>query len=245
MDRSIRNSAPFIDANVKGTQVLLDISRKYGIDKFVHISTDEVYGEIKSGRFSEESPVKPNSPYAASKAAADLLIAAYVRTHFFPAVIVRPCNTYGPWQYPEKLIPLAILKILKNEKVPVYGDGRNIREWLHVSDCVGAVFAVMEKGEPGGIYNAGSGVEKNNIDVVKSILDVLKKPAGMIEFVEDRQGHDIRYSLDSRKTLRETGWRPAVNFDEGLKTTVNWSLKHRDWLLSKWSAVAPLYKRRK
>lgn len=160
VDRSIQDASPFIETNIKGTQILLDVSRKYKIKKFIHISSDEVYGEIKKDSFSEDSPLRPNSPYAASKAAADLLIKSYIRTYNFPAIIVRPCNNYGSWQYPEKLIPLAILKALRNEKIPVYGKGQNIREWLYVSDCIDAIFLILEKGKIDEIYNIGSGQEK-------------------------------------------------------------------------------------
>ena len=182
VDRSILNAAPFIDTNIKGTQILLDASRKYKIKKFIQISTDEVYGEIKKGKFSEDSPLKPNSPYAASKAAADLLVKAYIRTYGFPAIIIRPCNNYGPWQYPEKLIPVVISRTLKNRRVPVYARGQNIREWLYVADCAEAMLLIMQKGKIGKIYNVGSGQEKRNIEVVKAILKLLEKPEDLIEF---------------------------------------------------------------
>lgn len=233
VDRSIQNASPFIETNVKGTQVLLDASRKYKVKKLIHISTDEIYGEIKKGKFSEDSPLKPNSPYAASKAAADLLIKSYIRTYNFPAIIIRPSNNYGPWQYPEKLIPLAILKIIKKQKVPVYADGKNVREWLYVEDCVKGIYQIMQKGKTGEIYNLGSNDEKKNIDVVRTILRILKADDDRIQFVKDRPGHDIRYRLDSKRIFNETGWKPQVKFEEGINLTVNWYLRNNNWLLSK------------
>lgn len=242
VDRSILDSSDFIKTNVIGTQILLDISRKNKIKKFVHISTDEVYGEIKRGSFFEDSPLKPNSPYAASKAAADLLIKAYIRTYGFPALIVRPCNNYGPWQYPEKLIPLAILRILKNKKIPLFADGKNIREWLYVEDCAKAIAQILKKGKPGKIYNLGSNQERQNIETVKMILKIIKKPTDMIEFVIDRPGHDIRYSLNSQKVFKEIKWSAKVDLKDGLKNTVQWYLKHKEWLLNKWKEISKLYK---
>lgn len=233
VDRSIEDPIPFIKTNVRGTQVLLDASRKYKMKKFIHISTDEVYGEIKRGEFSESSPLRPSSPYAASKAAADLLVKAYIRTYNFPAIIIRACNTYGPWQYPEKLIPLAILKILKNEKIPIYGDGKNIREWLYVEDCIDGIFQILERGKIGEVYNLGSGDERENIEVVKEILKILNRSKKLIEFVGDRPGHDIRYRLNSEKVYREIGWETKINFREGINLTVDWYLKHKGWLLGK------------
>jgi dTDP-glucose 4,6-dehydratase len=242
VDRSIRDAAPFLETNIRGTQVLLDVSMKYQIKRFIQISSDEIYGEIKKGSFSEDSPLRPNSPYAASKAAADLLVKAYMRTYGFPAIIVRPCNNYGPWQYPEKLIPLAILKILRKEKIPVYADGKNVREWLFVSDCVEGIFKILQKGKLGEIYNLGSGEEKQNIEAVKLILKNLQAPQSMIQFVKDRPGHDIRYKLNSQKLWRKIGWKPKVEFTEGIKITVQWCLEHKDWLLSKWTDIAGLYR---
>ncbi|MCX5704369.1 MAG: dTDP-glucose 4,6-dehydratase [Candidatus Omnitrophica bacterium] len=232
-DRSIQDASPFIETNIKGTQALLDISRKYKIKKFIQISSDEVYGDIERGSFTEDSPLKPNSPYAASKAAADLLIKSYIRTYGFPAIIIRPCNNYGPWQYPEKLIPLAILKILKGGKVPVYAKGKNIREWLYVQDCANGILKVLEKGRLGEIYNIGSNQEKQNIEVVRGLLKILNADETKIHFVKDRPGHDIRYKLNWRKITKETGWKPRVKFAEGIGLTVNWYLRHKHWLLSK------------
>ena len=232
VDRSIRDASPFIETNIRGTQILLDLSRKYPIKKFVHISTDEVYGEIKKGRFGESSVLAPNSPYAASKASGDLLIKAYVRTFGLKAVIARPSNNYGPWQYPEKLIPVVILKALRNQGVPVYARGENIREWLHVSDCAAAIFLILEKGRIGEVYNVGSGQEKRNIETVREILRMLGKPESLIRYVQDRPGHDYRYSLDCSK-IRRLGWRPQVNFREGIGEVVEWNIKHLPWLESK------------
>jgi len=233
VDRSINDATPFIETNIKGTQVLLDACRKQKINKFIHISTDEVYGEIASGKFNENSPLRPNSPYAASKAAADLLVQAYIRTYKFPALIIRPCNNYGPWQYPEKLIPLAILNILNGKKVPVYGQGKNIREWLYVDDCAAGIFKAMLKGKVGQVYNLGSGQEWKNIDTVKLLLKTLGAGQDQFEFVKDRPGHDLRYRLDSAKAAKELGWRPRIKFAGGLKLTVGWSLKNKNWLKQK------------
>ncbi len=226
VDRSIRNPAPFIDSNVKGVRVIMDVLRSNKPEKFIHISTDEVYGEKKRGSFSEKSRLCPSNPYAASKAAADLLVSSYAWTYAFPGIIVRPCNNYGPGQYPEKLIPLSIMKVLRNEKVSLYGDGRNLREWLYVSDCAKAVFSVLEKGKMGEVYNAGSGDEKRNIDVVKLMLKIMGKSADMIEFVKDRLGHDFRYSLNSEKISRETGWQAETAFEDGLEKTIAWHARH-------------------
>lgn len=233
VDRSIVDATPFMETNIIGTHILLDVARKYRIKKFIQISSDEVYGEIKKGKFSEEASLKPNSPYAASKAAGDLLIKSYIRTYNFPAIIIRPSNNYGPWQYPEKLIPLAILKVIKEQKVPVYADGRNVREWLYVEDCVKGIYRIMQKGKAGEIYNLGSNEEKKNTDVVKAILRLLKANNDMVQFVKDRPGHDIRYRLDCKKIFNKTGWKPKVKFPEGINLTVNWYLRHNDWLLSK------------
>ncbi|HTY45834.1 MAG TPA: dTDP-glucose 4,6-dehydratase [Patescibacteria group bacterium] len=244
VDRSIYSARDFIEANVKGTETLLELSRTFGVKRFIQISTDEVYGDIARGSFSEESPLRPSSPYAATKAAADLLVQACVRTYAFPALIVRPSNNYGPWQYPEKFIPLAISKILRKEKIPVYGKGTNVREWLHVRDCSRAVMAVLRKGRAGQVYNAGSGQEMRNIEVVRLLLRALRAPDGLISFVSDRPGHDIRYKLDSRKIRRETGWGPQARFAEGLAETLQWYVGHKRWLFSKWRHIAWMYKNR-
>jgi len=242
VDRSIDDAAPFIDTNIKGTQILLDASRKCNVQKFIFISTDEVYGEIINGGFNENSPIKPNSPYAASKAASDLLTQAYIRTYKFPAIIIRPSNNYGPWQYPEKLIPLAILRIIDGGKIPIYGRGQNAREWLYVDDCARGIKIIMRKGKIGQIYNLGSACESKNIDTIKLLLKTLGASQGRFEFVKDRLGHDIRYSLNSKKITREFGWKPSVKLAEGLKLTVDWSLKHAPWLKSKLGDINKLYK---
>lgn len=230
VDRSIKDASAFLETNIKGVQLLLEVCRKNKIDRFIHISTDEVYGEIKKGRFTESSNLQPNSPYAASKAAGDLLIKAYIRTYDFPAIIIRPSNNYGPWQYPEKLIPLTIMKLLHNKRTPVYGKGGNIREWLHVSDCAQAILLVLKKGSLGETYNIGSGEEEKNIDVVKRIIKNLGKSEKLVEYVKDRPGHDWRYSLDVRKIKTELGWRPTICFREGLIDTVKWYSDNSEWL---------------
>lgn len=232
VDRSINSSRVFLETNVLGTHNLLEAARKNGVERFVHISTDEVYGDLESGAFTEGSPLKPNNPYSASKAAADLLIGSYSRTHGFPAMIVRPSNNYGPWQYPEKLIPLSVSRLLEGEKVPVYGDGSNIREWLHVEDCAEGIYKVLEKGKMGEIYNLGSGEERKNTDVIDLILSEMGFGSDMMEFVADRPGHDTRYRLDSTKIRGSIGWRPEKKFEEALRETVSWCRENRAWLLN-------------
>jgi len=232
VDRSIKDAAHFIETNIKGVRILMEASRKVNIERFIQISTDEVFGEIEKGSFSEDAPLRPNSPYAASKAAADLLIKSYVRTYNFPAIIIRPCNNYGSWQYPEKLIPVIINRALQNKKIPVYAKGLNVREWLYVSDCTEAILLLLKKAKIGEVYNLGSGYRQKNIDVVKQILKILGKPLTLIEFVKDRLGHDWRYALDSSK-IKKLGWRPKVSFALGIKQTVAWNMKNRRWLLSK------------
>ena len=242
VDRSIHDATPFIETNIKGTQILIDASRRHNLQKFIFISTDEVYGEIANGKFNENSPIKPNSPYAASKAAADLLVQAYIRTNKFPAIIIRPSNNYGPWQYPEKLISLAILRILEGAKIPVYGKGLNVREWIYVDDCVRGILTIMHKGKIGQIYNLGSTCESKNIDTIKLLLKTLGVSQDRFEFVKDRLGHDIRYSLNSRKITREVAWKPSIKLAQGLKLTVDWSLEHKSWLKSKLGDINKLYK---
>ncbi len=242
VDRSIRNSGPFIETNLTGTQVLLDIARKKGVSKFVHISTDEVYGEIREGRFNEESPLLPNSPYAASKAAADLLIRSYIKTYAFPAIIVRPCNNYGPWQYPEKFIPVIIYKAWRGEKVPVYARGLNVREWLYVRDCVEAISLILEKAVAGGVYNVGSGHEERNIDLAGKVLKIFNRKPSLIELVKDRPGHDYRYSLDSSK-IRNLGWKPNIGFSRGLRETAQWCRHNINWLEDKAAYLTDYWKK--
>ncbi len=231
VDRSILYPQVFVKTNVEGTLNLLDLSRVYSVERFINVSTDEVYGELgEEGRFTEDSPLKPNSPYSVSKAAQDMLGRAYFRTYGLPVITVRPSNNYGPWQYPEKLIPVVIYKALKDSPIPVYGTGNNVREWLYVSDCAEAILMVMEKGVPGEVYNIASGIEKRNIEVVRLILDLLGKSYDLIEFVQDRPGHDYRYAMSADKIEKELGWRAKTNFEEGLKLTVEWYLENRDWL---------------
>lgn len=234
VDRSILDATPFIDTNVKGTQVLLDIAKKHDIEKFINIATDEVYGELgKEGEFYEDTPLNPSSPYSVSKASADMLGRAYYRTYDLPVITVRPSNNYGYWQYPEKLIPMVILKALKNEVIPVYGRGENVREWLFVSDCVEAVNEIINRGKAGEVYNIGSGEERTNIEVVKSILDILDKPESLIEYVQDRPGHDFRYALNIDKIKKEMGWRAKIRFEDGIEKTVQWYIENIEWVEKK------------
>jgi len=244
VDRSILDASPFIETNVKGTQVLLDVAKEVGIDFFVNVATDEVYGELgKEGKFFETTPLNPNSPYSVSKASADMLGRAYYRTYGLPVITVRPSNNYGPWQYPEKLIPVVILKALNDEPIPVYGTGENVREWLYVSDCCEAIFEVIRKGKVGEIYNIGSGEERQNIEVVKAILNILGKPESLITFVEDRPGHDFRYSLSTEKIEKEIGWRSKVNFEEGIEKTVKWYLENLNWAKRKVEELRDYWKK--
>jgi dTDP-glucose 4,6-dehydratase len=244
VDRSILDASPFLDTNIKGTQVLLDAARQFEIRKFINISTDEVYGDLgEEGQFYETTPLNPSSPYSVSKAAADMLGRAYERTHGLPLITVRPSNNYGLWQYPEKLIPVVVLKALSNEKIPVYAKGENVREWLYVSDCTSAVFHLLEQGATGKIYNVGSGEEKKNIEVVKTILNILGKSEGLIEFVQDRPGHDFRYSLNSMKIREKTGWKPKVHFGEGMEKTVKWFVDNSDWVNRKMRYLQEYWKK--
>ncbi len=233
VDRSIIDAGVFIKTNVFGTQILLDITKKYPIERFIHISTDEVYGDIDEGESHENTPLNPSSPYSASKAAADLLVKSYIRTYNIPAIIVRPSNNYGPWQYPEKFIPVVIYKALKNEKIPVYAQGQNVREWLYVSDCAHAIVTIMENGKLGEVYNIGSGIEKKNLDVVENILKKTKKPLDLIEFVKDRPGHDYRYRLNSLKIKNELHWNAKVDFENGIHQTIAWYEENMKWLGNK------------
>jgi dTDP-glucose 4,6-dehydratase len=222
VDRSIDDATEFLKSNIIGTQILLDAAKKYGHERYIQISTDEVYGDIKEGMFTEESPLKPSSPYAASKAAGDILCLAYKRTYGTPVIISRCSNNYGPYQYPEKLVPFFIKKLLKGEKVPVYGEGLNVRDWLHVRDHCRAVDMILHKGKIGEIYNIGANEEHSNLDVTKRMIFTLKLPEDRIEFVKDRPGHDIRYALDASKIRRELGWEPEVEFESGFKGVVEW-----------------------
>ena len=231
VDRSITDPEIFVRTNVLGTQVLLDVAQAFQIKKFVHVSTDEVYGELDldpTTFFTEETPLRPNSPYSASKASADLLVRAYHETYGLPMNITRCSNNYGPFHFPEKLIPLTISRVLNNQKVPVYGDGTNIRDWLHVLDHCLAIDLVMHKGISGEVYNIGGHNEKTNLEVVKTIIATLKKSEDLIEFVEDRLGHDKRYAIDPTK-LEKLGWQPTYHFDSGIAQTVQWYLHHKAW----------------
>lgn len=230
VDRSIMDSTPFVHTNVLGTQVLLDAARKHGVGVFIHISTDEVYGSLgERGKFREDSPLAPNSPYAASKAAADLLARAFHKTFEVPAIITRSCNNYGPYQFPEKLIPLFVSNALEDKKLPLYGDGLNVRDWLYVEDHCAALLAVMERGVPGEIYNISAGEEATNINLTRMLLQYMNKPESLITFVADRPAHDRRYALDASKITSVLGWQPAHKLSDGLKKTVEWYVCHRQW----------------
>jgi len=244
VDRSLLDPYPFISSNVLGTQVLLEVSKAKGVELFVNMSTDEVYGDLgKEGSFTEESPLKPNSPYSTTKASADMLGRAYYRSFGLPVVTIRASNNYGPWQYPEKFVPVIILKALRDEKIPVYGDGTNVREWLYVTDCAEGIMAAIDRGKAGDIYNIGSKEEKQNIEVAKAILQLLGKGEELIEFVKDRPGHDFRYSLDTTKAKRDLGWEAKTSFDEGLKKTVEWYIEHLKWAQDKVAYLNDYWKR--
>lgn len=221
VDRSITDPSIFVKTDVLGTYNLLEHVRKYDVDKYLQISTDEVYGSIENGSFSEESNIDPSSPYSASKAGGDMLVRAYYKTYELPVLITRSSNNYGPYQYPEKLIPLFILNAVEDKELPVYGDGKNVRDWIYVMDNCKGVDTVMNKGKFGEVYNIGGGNEKTNLKITHLILDILGKPDSLITFVEDRLGHDRRYSLDSSKT-RALGWKPEWSFEDGLRETVKW-----------------------
>ncbi len=229
VDRSILDASPFIETNIKGTQVLLEGARQYHVQRFIQISTDEVYGSIDNGGFTEESPLSPNSPYAASKAAADLLCHAYWTTYHLPIIITRSSNNFGPYQFPEKLIPLAITNALEDKSIPIYGDGLNIRDWIYVDDHCRALELVIHKGQPGEIYNIAANQEKTNLELIHSLLDIMAKPRQLITFVADRPGHDRRYALETSKIARELGWQPAYSFEQALAATVSWYLSHESW----------------
>ena len=230
VDRSIEDPRIFIETNVLGTQALLEAARKYGIHRFVQISTDEVYGSLgPRGSFKEMSPLAPNSPYSASKTAADLLVRAYYKTYGLATIITRCSNNYGPYQFPEKLIPLMITNALENKPLPVYGDGMNVRDWIHVEDHCKAIDLIMHRGREGEVYNIGANNELPNIEIVKIILKRLNKPESLIKFVEDRPGHDLRYAIDSDKLRDELGWDVMYPFEEGIDLTVRWYVEHQDW----------------
>ena len=229
VDRSILDASPFIETNIKGTQTLLEGARQYKVGRFIQVSTDEIYGSIETGKFTEESPLSPNSPYAASKAAADLLCHAYWKTYQLPVIITRSSNNLGPFQFPEKLIPLATTNALENKPIPIYGDGLNVRDWIYVADHCRALDFVLQKGKLGEVYNIAANQEKTNLELIHQLLDIMDKPQSLITFVADRPGHDRRYALDAAKITRELSWAPTYSFEEALATTVNWYLNHESW----------------
>ena len=230
VDRSILGSAVFIQTNVVGTHVLLDVAKERGVERFLHVSTDEVYGSLGStGRFTEATPLHPNSPYAASKASSDFLALAYYHTFGLPVVITRCSNNYGPFQFPEKLIPLMIINALNDKPLPVYGDGLNVRDWLFVEDHCAALDVVLQRGKVGEVYNIGGDNEWKNIEIVKLILQKMGKPEHLISFVKDRPGHDRRYAIDAGKMKAELGWKPTYQFERGISETVNWYINNREW----------------
>lgn len=234
VDNSIKNPSIFLTTNILGTQTLMDACRKYGIKRYHQISTDEVYGDLPLNRpdllFKEDNPIKTSSPYSASKAGADLLVLAYHRTFGLPVTISRCSNNYGPFQFPEKLIPVVISKALNNENIPVYGNGLNIRDWIHVHDHNVGVDLILKKGKVGEVYNLGGHSEKTNLEVVKTILKQLNKPEKLITFVKDRPGHDLRYAIDSTKAETELDWNLTYDFEKGIKDTVNWYLENQKWI---------------
>jgi len=231
VDRSIDAADIFVTTNVLGTQRLLEAARRERVSRFIQIGTDEVYGALgETGEFTEQTPLQANSPYAASKAAADLLARAYFHTHQLPVIITRCSNNYGPYQHPEKFIPLMTTNALQDKPIPVYGQGAQVREWLHVEDHCRALEAVIERGRPGEIYNIGSGHRLRNLQVAETILRLLGKPSSLIQFVADRPGHDFRYAVDSSKLRGEAGWQPKMEWEEGLQQTVEWYRDHPDWV---------------
>jgi len=234
VDRSIKEPGTFVRTNINGTLVLLNVSRQAGVPRFLQVSTDEVYGTLgDSGFFTEATPIQPNSPYSASKASSDLLVRAYHKTFGMNVVITRSSNNYGPYQFPEKLIPLMVTNALEDKQLPVYGQGLNVRDWLYVEDNCRGIDAVLRNGKPGGVYNISGGNEVKNIDMVKSVLRILGKPESLIAYVEDRPGHDWRYAMKSEKMSTELGWAPEVDIGKGLENTVRWYVDNREW----WSKV--------
>jgi len=230
VDRSIMAPDSFIKTNIYGTFALLEMSRKRNVKRYVQVSTDEVYGSLgKEGKFREDTPLNPNSPYSASKASADMLVMAYHRTYGMPVIITRCSNNYGPYQFPEKLVPLMVTNALVDAELPVYGDGMNIRDWIHVMDHCEALDLVLHRGKVGNVYNIGGENERTNIEIVKLILQILGKPEGLIKFVTDRPGHDRRYAIDSTKIKNELGFKPKTDFAEGIKSTVEWYIKNEAW----------------
>ena len=231
VDRSITGPEIFVETNIQGTLNLLQNAKEFKIDRYLQVSTDEVYGTLgKTGYFTEETPLSPNSPYSASKTGADLLVRAYYETYKMPVLTTRCSNNYGPYQYPEKLIPLFISNLLNGKQVPVYGDGMNVRDWLYVYDHCAAIDTVLHKGRVGEVYNIGGNNEKANIEITKLLIKELGKDESSIKYVEDRLGHDRRYAIDSSKIQTELGWSPSVTFEEGIKLTIDWYLKNQDWI---------------
>ncbi|OOE14439.1 dTDP-glucose 4,6-dehydratase [Fictibacillus arsenicus] len=230
VDRSITDPSIFVKSNVLGTQALLDVARENNITKYVQVSTDEVYGSLgETGYFTEETPLDPNSPYSASKAGGDLLVSAYHETFGMNVNITRCSNNYGPYHFPEKLIPLMVTNALEGKDLPIYGDGKNIRDWLHVKDHCSAIDLVIHKGEPGEIYNVGGHNERTNNEIVHLIVEKLNAPKGLIKYVEDRLGHDRRYAIDPTKLTTELGWKPKYTFDTGIVETIQWYIDNQEW----------------
>ena len=230
MDRSILSSREFISTNVLGTNILLDVARIFNVKKFLQISTDEVYGSLgKDGLFTEETPLSPNSLYSSSKASADMLALSNFKTYGLPVIITRCSNNYGPYQFPEKLIPLMIINSLNDKNLPVYGDGKNIRDWIYVLDHCRAIEMVFESGTNGKVYNVGASTEMENIEIIKLILKHLQKPESLIEYVKDRLGHDRRYAIDSSKIQNELGWSPSYSFEDAIIKTIDWYISNKDW----------------
>ncbi len=230
VDRSILAPSVFIDTNVRGTQVLLEAARELGVKRFLHVSTDEVYGSLgPTGLFTEETPLAPSSPYSASKAASDLLALAYAHTFALPVVVTRCSNNYGPYQFPEKLIPLMIANAVRDLPLPVYGDGMNVRDWIHVEDHCRGLLAAFEGGADGEVYNFGASSERHNIDIVRQVLGLVGKPQSLVRYVKDRPGHDRRYAIDARKAQEKLGWAPRRRFEDALAETVRWYVEHRGW----------------
>lgn len=230
VDRSILGSRVFYKTNVLGTNVLLEASRRHKVEKFVHVSTDEVYGSLgETGKFTETTPLSPNSPYSSSKAGSDIMVQAFFHTYGFPGVITRCSNNYGEYQFPEKMIPLMVINAMHDKKLPVYGDGLNVRDWIYVHDHNRAIDLVFQKGRPGEVYNIGADSERKNIEIVKLILSALGKGEDLIEYVKDRPGHDRRYAIDSAKIETELGWKPRVTFEQGIRQTIEWYTKNEQW----------------
>jgi dTDP-glucose 4,6-dehydratase len=231
VDRSIYEPAASIETNVKGTFILLQVARALNIRRFVHVSTDEVYGDMDPGAFADEkSPIRPSSPYSSSKAGSDLLVLSYVRTYGFPALITRSSNNYGPYQFPEKFLPLMISNALDDKPLPIYGDGKQQRDWLHVEDNCRGLLAVLERGQIGEVYNLGGADIEENLSMAHRLLRVTEKPVTLLSYVQDRPGHDRRYALNCEKVKRELGWKPVIPLDEGLRQTIDWYRENTDWM---------------